>query len=125
MSELIGAELDLLVAKIIGTVEEVSIGTSKKMTTDYLARVNGGMVSGVYTHGYDMSAEYSPSTNWSQGGPLIEEYRIDIHYNTDPVLNYVCDAMSLVTGGIDTGPTPLIAAMRALVENTKQRDLKL
>lgn len=54
--------------------------------------------------------KYSPSTNWSQGGPIIERELIGVGY--DQELGWV---------GIDadayyqTGETPLIAAMRCYV----------
>ena len=58
---------------------------------------------------------YSPSTNWAQGGPLIEREKISTNsdYNgahTDP---WVAETYS---GGTQlAGPTPLIAAMRCYV----------
>lgn len=56
---------------------------------------------------------YSPSTNWSQGGPIIERDRIDSYYNG----NWNACLQSDATGDPDywTGPTPLIAAMRCFV----------
>lgn len=53
---------------------------------------------------------YSPSTNWSQGGPLIEEYKIDIYY--DEIWFATCG--HLEQGKKESGETPLIAAMKAL-----------
>lgn len=54
---------------------------------------------------------YSPSTNWAQGGPIIEREGITVRRYTDALwdasigrLDYVAD-----------GPTPLIAAMRCYV----------
>ena len=62
---------------------------------------------------YGRSIRYTPSTDWSQGGPIIEREGIRLH-------------RSFVTGcwwadpesdpfGPIAGPTPLIAAMRCLV----------
>jgi hypothetical protein len=56
--------------------------------------------------------DYEPSTNWAQGGPIIERWMIDCdtyrygwraarHVSTTPTYGY--------------GPTPLIAAMRCYV----------
>ena len=51
---------------------------------------------------------YSPSTNWAQGGPIIERERIVIEpYNKDEwTATYKCPDACY------DGPTPLIAAMR-------------
>lgn len=55
--------------------------------------------------------EYSPSTDWSQGGPLIEQYKII----TDPP-NDNCPSWGAWLG-IDAGdgPTALVAICRAIV----------
>ena len=62
---------------------------------------------------------YSPSTDWSQGGPLIEQYGVDLYHSSG-------DYWSATTGDMvwevecgdnqSIGPTPLIAACRAIVE---------
>ena len=107
MEELEGAELDLAVAKArgIAVVEGVSITSNRR---EKIISIDD-----------DDCERYSPSTNWSQGGPIIEEYKICLAYvetkkgikwyaNTDLDSEYV-------------GPTPLIAAMRALVAS-KEKD---
>lgn len=54
---------------------------------------------------------YRPSTNWAQGGPIIERERIDLDaYKTDWEASMRGDAFV-----VSSGPTPLIAAMRCLV----------
>ena len=55
------------------------------------------------------------STNWSQGGPIIERERIGFKY-TGTAMEFV----AWLNGGLSTkhdcyGPTPLIAAMRCYV----------
>ena len=61
------------------------------------------------------TADESPSTNWAQGGPIIERGKITVDYretfgwwvaytNGSTDYEYGC-----------TGPTPLIAAMRCYV----------
>lgn len=61
---------------------------------------------------------YSPSTDWSQGGPLIEKYRAwmdtDIQHGDpeDAEWSGMCEALE---GRQMFGTTPLIAAMRAIV----------
>lgn len=82
--------------------------------------------------------QYSPSNNWSQGGPLIERERITVihteRWDTDKGHVPLCAASkgphsptesyehvqmvpTYIIGADDsiTGPTPLIAAMRAFV----------
>lgn len=55
--------------------------------------------------------KYRPSTNWAQGGPIIERERIDLDaYKTDWEASMRGDAFV-----VSSGPTPLIAAMRCLV----------
>lgn len=62
---------------------------------------------------YVMKCGYSPSTDWAQGGPIIEREGIEIV----PDGNNAWDAA--IRGGdgddIAHGPTPLIAAMRCYV----------
>ena len=54
--------------------------------------------------------DYSPPTNWAQGGPIIERERIDVLYEHD--LRWI----AVPQKGIESyGPTPLIAAMRCYV----------
>jgi hypothetical protein len=52
------------------------------------------------------------STDWSQGGPIIERVKIELHNRTDPVDSWSAFAELQVYG---VGPTPLIAAMRCYV----------
>jgi hypothetical protein len=64
--------------------------------------------------GPDDSGDYEPnydySTDWAQGGPIIERERIDIWRN-EPCWSA---SRGVVIRGID-GATPLIAAMRCYV----------
>ena len=57
--------------------------------------------------------EYSPSSNWAQGGPIIEKKQISI--NKLP-LHCVADIRDRYTTILSMyGPTPLIVAMRCYV----------
>jgi hypothetical protein len=81
-SELTGAALDWAVAKCTGMTWDVAL-------------------SGHYT--------YKPSTDWAQGGPIIEREQIDIQCFPRRSGGHIwrtwyCD-----------GPAPLIAAMRCYV----------
>jgi len=54
------------------------------------------------------------STNWSQGGPIIEreELTLSCHWQRPYAVKVLADEKRVVQGN---GPTPLIAAMRCFV----------
>jgi hypothetical protein len=91
-AEATGPALDWLVAKCEG----YEAATIK----------NNGPVHLFRTIGYDPMS-FQPSTNWAQGGPIIEREEIDIAY-CNPAAGWSA------TGFRNTkfGPTPLLAAMR-------------
>lgn len=122
VSELEGVQLDAWVARADGMawlVDNLIRGEAPYLTGD----------EGEYI-------QYSPSTDWSQGGLIIERERINIvdhaayhrqppgKLDTDRLDQFAAligDPMNLWDhGGFDffctqKGPTPLIAAMRAYV----------
>ena len=51
-----------------------------------------------------------PSTDWAQGGPIIERERIEFDFNEDTQMFHAYDGLQS-----GTGPTHLIAAMRCYV----------
>jgi hypothetical protein len=68
-------------------------------------------------HSLQPNEEYTfkPSTDWAQGGPIIEREKIGFKY-TGAAMEFV----AWVNGELSTvhdhyGPTPLIAAMRCYV----------
>lgn len=67
----------------------------------------------------------NPSTNWAQGGPIIE--REFIQLNT--ILNIETGAVSwfanMPPGFVGRGPTPLIAAMRCYVASKLGDDIEI
>ena len=68
----------------------------------------------------DDSPGYSPSTDWSIGGPIIEKEEIGIRRNAPCSRGREWEASPSITakgagGRWGYGPTPLIAAMRAYV----------
>lgn len=67
-SELTGIALDWVVAECEGKVEQGVYGTPEPME------------SGLHLHYCDvlLSHPYNPSTDWAQGGPLIQRYEIDL-----------------------------------------------
>lgn len=96
ISELSGPALDWAVARALG-----------KRPSMFIVQQTG-----------DMAKEHHYSTNWSQGGPIIERERIDLQAKINAGSDY--DEW-LATIGIGAkqkrryGPTPLIAAMRCFV----------
>jgi hypothetical protein len=94
-SELTGFELDLAVAKAAGEKAEL----------------NYGEVVTWKTIGYqEYRLVWRPSTDWAQGGPIIERERIGVeqHPSSEFWVSF-CNGVSYV------GLTPLIAAMRCYV----------
>lgn len=57
---------------------------------------------------------YTPSTDWSQGGPIIEREKLDVMWCGDRWCAYAMTP-DKETQLVDEGPTPLIAAMRCYV----------
>lgn len=76
--------------------------------------------SGALTIRYD-GDWWQPSTDWAQGGPIIEREGITVRRYTDALwdasmgrLDYVAD-----------GPTPLIAAMRCYVASKMGEEVEV
>ena len=96
-SELIGAALDWAVAKCEGRPVEQ----------------DNGMVNWPYLTGY------SPSTDWSQGGPIVERERIRTRFESECYWYFTTPTDTWLANyegvGEWLGPTPLIAAMRCYV----------
>jgi hypothetical protein len=61
---------------------------------------------------FDSATEYHPSTNWAQGGPIIERERIAVDYSEG---NQWCAADYAGKSPCMAAATPLIAAMRCYV----------
>lgn len=104
VSELEGAELDLWVARAMG--KEVTFG--KWGTYHY-----GAIIKQPVDIRPNQTVPYSPSTDWSQGGPLLDEFRVDL----SPLFGGGVRARSMKSMG---GPgfddeKALPAAMRAVV----------
>jgi hypothetical protein len=119
VAELTCAELDYWVAKAEGMplVSELSeIG----MAAAGMAPPCIFLKDGVYgIASADKSGKWEPSTNWSQGGPVIEREGVDLEHHKESVLGkeetwweayYRADVCQCFTAD-----TPLIAAMRAYV----------
>lgn len=65
----------------------------------------------------DTGEAWEPSTNWTQGGPIIERERIQLqpHRTGDGWLATTLPRDVRIPGAFAIGPTLLIAAMRAYV----------
>jgi hypothetical protein len=65
---------------------------------------------------YCFDGSYTPSTDWSQGGPIIEREGMQLRKRNDfhfPAPFWQAGQWSDIT--LVSGPTPLIAAMRCYV----------
>lgn len=108
VSELTGPALDWAVAKCANVAVEVSkIHQYGKPTGETLLILpNSGCCMGNDT--------YSPSTDWSQGGPILDKGFIELN-TTDLANNELWEGMLPGQGEGSTfafGPTRLVAAMR-------------
>jgi hypothetical protein len=122
VAELDGEALDLWVAKAEGyafvdTPEAIGWAAFGK-TGPVIFRGHAGQLG---VSGETLNGPWAPSTNWAQGGPIIEREEIMICKDGIDVWGAMCGGMwhpgdesSLEQGGYQ-GATPLIAAMRAYV----------
>ena len=85
-SDLVGAQLDYAVAKCSGPT----------------------MMAFFTRNEY----EYTPSTDWEQGGPIIEREKINMFYLPEQSLWWATNKDPVEKESIGDGPTALIAAMR-------------
>jgi hypothetical protein len=108
-SELTGAALDWAVSKC-GFDDEIQ-PPCRVMVDSIAYGPNGRAPQYVYTK--STGERFTPSTDWAQGGPIIEREKI----TTTPVNGWQA---SLTRGGIfytsgPVSPTPLVAACRCYV----------
>ena len=66
---------------------------------------------------------FSPSTDWAQGGPIIEREKIDVGTSTCGGWRAVMATEPEYTYG--NGPTPLIAAMRCYVASKMGDEIEI
>ena len=107
--ELEGATLDWAVAKVSGARLSIIDMPSGQPHIGLQGRTSDGWPDA-----------YSPSSDWSQGGPLIEQHSIELMTNIgeqhgDHERWYAVVPTSASGSRGAMGPTPLVAAMRALV----------
>jgi hypothetical protein len=112
-SELQGAALDWAVAKCEGRDIEFDDPSDPWLTLDGIA--------------YQPLHSYTPSTDWAQGGPIIEREGIEVKKGNPlyfPQGNEKGDYYEdLWLAGKMHGPTPLIAAMRCYVASKLGEEL--
>lgn len=114
--DLTGAALDWAVAKCVGHLDAGRVVVDLRYMSGEDPVRWEPQLSTYY------SSAYNPSTNWAQGGPIIEREGITVQ--TDPT-DAIPDAWSAYFRGalfnddgtdfFRNGPTPLIAAMRCFV----------
>ena len=108
--ELTGAALDWSVAKAEGKTPKIQCTSFRDA---FIYRVYLGWS---YEHSSSGSiVEYRPSVDWVQGGPIIEREISKIERFSDSLWEataFIKNAQDFV----QSGPTPLIAAMRCYVE---------
>ena len=64
-------------------------------------------------HGNHISRPYTPSTDWSQGGPIIEREGINLFLRKGAVARAGTPWLAYTYDQLEAeGPTPLVAAMR-------------
>lgn len=107
VSELTGSALDWAVAKCEGI--DLTNGCYNRL-----------LVDGRMSKGQAMLAPYQPSTDWAQGGPIIERERIQItpgypHDEYKWVAIKYDHIFDKDRDAFQGGDTPLIAAMRCYV----------
>ncbi len=70
---------------------------------------------------YCFDGSYTPSTDWAQGGPIIEREKLAICIGWKQWLAFSDDTEN---AGVQ-GPTPLIAAMRCYVASKLGDDINI
>ena len=109
-NKLTGAALDWAVAKSIGHRVAESYGSYIRI---YLPDLKQS--------GYILA--FCPSTDWAQGGPIIEREKISVWArSTDFAAESFNEGQE---GFVKEGPTPLIAAMRCYVSSKMGDDIEL
>jgi hypothetical protein len=99
-SELQGPALDWAVAKCAGKGIEFEDPADPWLTLDGIA--------------YQPLHSYTPTTDWAQGGPIIEREGIHIKKHPSDWIALPYDSV-FSEEAYQQGPTPLIAAMRCYV----------
>lgn len=107
-SELTGAALDWAVAKCEGWIDDC----------------NGWLYQATLSEVED--GHYKPSTDWTQGGPIIEREEISVERRMPCMKDEQWGAQGWkAMQNFHKGPTPLIAAMRCYVASELGDDVEI
>ena len=116
-AELTGTALDWAVAKCEwGVTELVFDGITHGFNLDGNTKV--------LSQGWAPSMSWHPSTNWSQGGPIIEREGITVCHGS-PVHGLEWLACDRSSTHIQHGPSYLIAAMRCFCASKLGEEVEL
>jgi len=120
-SELTGAALDWAVAQAQGLDYEIVDGTVVTGAKRYEAKSSHDY------YGCEFDEVFAPSTDWAQGGQIIERekigfwaYTLDEEGNENP--GWYSETFE---GFVNCGPTPLIAAMRCYVSSKLGEEVEI
>jgi len=91
--------------------------------------VDGAVVTGKqrYEDGCGFEELYEPSSDWSQGGPIIEREELTLSHSPYDHVFYgrTRPWCAEKKGRMEYGPTPLIAAMRCYVASKLGDEIEL
>lgn len=112
VSELAGAQLNYWVGKALGLTDEYLVNGQRAHRVP--------MFISCPSEDSEFGDMFEPSTRWDHGGPIIDRDRIATEPGAEDTGNWLADMVHPArTDGVQrtftTGPTPLIAAMRAKV----------
>lgn len=110
VSNLSGALLDAAVALAEGYRRDVHDPTAWWRPAD-------GHLVCISVPGAASGYGFRPSSDWAEGGPILERERIELHYYNDGDGSDPWEAHSREHDHHMPGPTPLIAAMRGFVSS--------
>jgi hypothetical protein len=106
-------------------MKTIKVSEATNIQLDWLVAKCEGLPLGprgfvIYRDGEGDAAGYTPSTDWAQGGPIIEREKIDLYHRTNDGTWTAAKWNDTLGGGELTSktsacPTPLIAAMRCYV----------
>jgi len=117
IADLNGHELDYWVGVANGFSERELVIGNAPGTTDLYVVVYGVNIPGTSNHcgprGHGAQT-WNPSTNWTQGGPIIEDEYIDLKYIQDDQSAYIHAICGTCNG---YGETHLTAAMRCFISS--------
>jgi len=107
VSEATNLQINWLVAKCKGI----------KLTNGFYNRL---LVDGRMSMGQSSLAAYNPTTDWAQGGPILEREGITLSDASDTMWS------AGYKGTLNHfGPTPLIAAMRCMVSSKLGKEVEV